>query len=483
MIHVKPANDYANTSRPKIKIVGVGGGGGNAINNMIDDNIDCVDFLCANTDMQSLSLVKTDNCLQLGKEITQGLGAGSNPEIGKRAAEESFDEICSAIEGANIVFITAGMGGGTGTGAAPIIAKATKQMGILSVGVVTKPFQFEGLQRMNIANKGVEAMEEFIDTLIVIPNQNLFRIVNERTPFAEAFKIADSVLSHGVKSITDLVTLPGLINLDFSDVKTAMTNMGRAMMGFGEASGEKRALNAAELAISNPLLEDTCMRGAKGVVVNITGGSDMTLFEIDEAANRIKDELEDSSNIVFGSCINNSITDKIVVSVIAAGIKNNYQADLSNNSLHSLMDNSRKLNHIAHNSIMSSGHDMNQATTRNNKLYNNTFEKIAEESSVQNIDLSSFRKNIRPASETLEESNHHFTDEQLISQDNATTEKQSNQNNKTIKESFLTKLARMTKMDSENEIKDYTSTQSTSQQPNEEVEEIDIPAFLRKQAN
>ena len=307
--------------RPRIIVMGVGGAGGNAVNNMIQSAMEGCDFVVANTDAQALSLSRTDRRIQLGRDTTQGLGAGARPEVGRDSAEEALEMIARELDGAHMAFITAGMGGGTGTGAAPVIAKVARDLGVLTVGVVTKPFQFEGVHRMRLAEAGIEELAAVVDTLIVIPNQNLFRVANEKTTFADAFKMADDVLHCGVRSVTDLMTMPGMINLDFADVRTVMREMGRAMMGTGEASGDRRALDAAEAAIANPLLEETSMRGAKGVLINITGGADITLFEVDEAANRIRDEVETDAHIIFGSCFDESMEGKIRVSVVATGIE------------------------------------------------------------------------------------------------------------------------------------------------------------------
>lgn len=299
---------------------GVGGAGGNAVNNMIDAGLEGVEFVVANTDAQHLSFAKTDRRIQLGETITQGLGAGAHPEVGMNAAEESAEEIHAHLEGAHMVFITAGMGGGTGTGAAPIIAKCARDRGILTVGVVTKPFTFEGRHRMRLADSGIAELQRYVDTLIVIPNQNLFRVANERTTFADAFGMADQVLHSGVRSITDLMILPGLINLDFADVRAVMSEMGKAMMGTGEASGDDRALLAAQNAIANPLLDETSLKGAKAVLVNITGGLDMTLLEVDEAANAISAEVDGDANIIFGAAFDPALDGKIRVSVVATGM-------------------------------------------------------------------------------------------------------------------------------------------------------------------
>lgn len=306
--------------RPKITVFGVGGAGGNAVCNMIANNLEGVDFVVANTDAQALAYSLCEKRIQLGVTITRGLGAGSRPDIGRAAADEAINEIQEYLYGSNMVFITAGMGGGTGTGAAPVIAKLAREQGILTIGVVTKPFHFEGTHRMRLAERGIEELQGFVDTLIVIPNQNLFRIANEKTTFADAFKMADNVLDSGVRGVTDLMVMPGLINLDFADIRSVMSEMGKAMMGTGDASGERRALDAAEAAISNPLLDDVSMKGAKGVLINITGGYDMTLYEVDEAANRIRDEVDPDANIIFGSTFNAKMDGKMRVSVVATGI-------------------------------------------------------------------------------------------------------------------------------------------------------------------
>jgi cell division protein FtsZ len=306
--------------KPRIVVFGVGGAGGNAVNNMIEAGLEGVEFVVANTDAQQLQFAKTDRRIQLGVQVTQGLGAGAHPEVGMSAAEESFPEIGEHLDGAHMVFITAGMGGGTGTGAAPIIAKCARERGILTVGVVTKPFHFEGRHRMRLADSGIQELQRYVDTLIVIPNQNLFRVANERTTFAEAFGMADQVLHSGVRSITDLMVLPGLINLDFADVRTVMTEMGKAMMGTGEGTGEDRALMAAQNAIANPLLDEVSLKGAKAVLVNVTGGMDMTLLEVDEAANAISDQVDPEANIIFGAAFDPSLEGVIRVSVVATGM-------------------------------------------------------------------------------------------------------------------------------------------------------------------
>ncbi|MEO1149729.1 MAG: cell division protein FtsZ [Pseudomonadota bacterium] len=306
--------------KPRITVIGVGGAGGNAVNNMIESALEGVEFVVANTDAQAVGLSKATKKIQLGVNTTQGLGAGSMPNVGSAAAEESLEEIMDHVGNSHMLFVTAGMGGGTGTGAAPVIAQSAKERGILTVGVVTKPFHFEGARRMRVAMAGIEELQKHVDTLLIIPNQNLFSIADERTTFHEAFAMADEVLHSGVRGITDLMVMPGLINLDFADVRTVMGEMGQAMMGTGEAEGEKRAIEAAEAAISNPLLDKVSMKGARGVLINITGSMDMKLFEIDEAANRIRAEVDPDANIIIGSTFNQELEGKVRVSVVATGI-------------------------------------------------------------------------------------------------------------------------------------------------------------------
>jgi cell division protein FtsZ len=306
--------------KPRIVVIGVGGAGGNAVNNMIDANLQGVEFVVANTDAQALVRSKAPVQIQLGMGKTAGLGAGANPEVGAEAAKESSDEIKKLLHGAHMCFIAAGMGGGTGTGAAPIIARIAREQHVLTVGVVTKPFDFEGRRRMQVADRGITELRAEVDTLIIIPNQNLFRIASRETTFAEAFHMADQVLYSGVRGITDLMVMPGLINLDFADVRTVMAGMGSAMMGTGEATGEQRALRASHDAIANPLLDDVSLKGAKGVLINITGGYDMTLFEVDEAANEIRKEVDPDAHIILGSTFDEAMSGKIRVSVVAAGV-------------------------------------------------------------------------------------------------------------------------------------------------------------------
>jgi cell division protein FtsZ len=315
--------------KPRITVFGVGGAGGNAVNNMITAGLQGVDFVVANTDAQALTMSKAQRIVQMGTQVTQGLGAGSQPDVGAAAAQEVIDELRDHLSGANMVFVTAGMGGGTGTGAAPVIAKTAREMGILTVGVVTKPFHFEGMRRMRTAESGIAELHKVVDTLLIIPNQNLFRVANEKTTFADAFAMADQVLYSGVACITDLMVKEGLINLDFADVRAVMREMGKAMMGTGEATGEKRALTAAEAAIANPLIDDSSMKGARGLLISITGGKDLTLFEVDEAATRIREEVDQDANIIVGATFDETLDGIIRVSVVATGIE---QAQIARNA-------------------------------------------------------------------------------------------------------------------------------------------------------
>jgi cell division protein FtsZ len=315
--------------KPRITVFGVGGAGGNAVNNMITAGLQGVDFVVANTDAQALTMSKAQRIVQMGTQVTQGLGAGSQPDVGAAAAQEVIDELRDHLSGANMVFVTAGMGGGTGTGAAPVIAKTAREMGILTVGVVTKPFHFEGMRRMRTAESGIAELHKVVDTLLIIPNQNLFRVANEKTTFADAFAMADQVLYSGVACITDLMVKEGLINLDFADVRAVMREMGKAMMGTGEATGDKRALTAAEAAIANPLIDDSSMKGARGLLISITGGKDLTLFEVDEAATRIREEVDQDANIIVGATFDENLDGIIRVSVVATGIE---QAQIARNA-------------------------------------------------------------------------------------------------------------------------------------------------------
>ena len=306
--------------KPRIVVIGVGGAGGNAVNNMIDAGLDGVEFVVANTDAQALALSKSDRRVQMGSGITEGLGAGMRPEVGEQSAQESLEEIMEHIDGAHMLFVAAGMGGGTGTGAAPVIARAARERGVLTIGIVTKPFMFEGSRRMKLAEQGIENLYASVDTMITIPNQNLFRVATEQTTMSDAFAMADEVLHSGVRGVTDLMVVPGIINLDFNDVKTVMDEMGKAMMGTGEATGERRAVEAAEAAVNNPLLDDVSLKGAKGVLINITGGKDLTLYEVDEAANLIRGQVDEDANIIVGTALDDDLQGIVRVSVVATGV-------------------------------------------------------------------------------------------------------------------------------------------------------------------
>ena len=369
-----------NDTKPKISVIGIGGAGGNAVNTMISEKIENIDFLVANTDGQALSRSLTSKQIQLGKNITLGLGAGSDAETGKKAAEESIEEIIAELSDVNMLFIATGMGGGTGSGAAPVIAKAAREKGILTVAVVTKPFDFEGKKRMDVAEKSLSLLKENVDTLIVIPNQNLFKIANEKTTFAEAFKMADDVLYQGICGITNLITNPGMINLDFADIKTVMVNMGSAMMGTGESSGENRAKNAAQAALNNPLLDDTNIKGARSILLNIQGGPDMALFEVDEAASKIRNEVDENANIIFGSSIDNNLEGIIKVSVVATGINRNENQNYFENRI-------EEDQLISKNENLGLKIDDSEDKTTTSSIEENV--EIIEETSIDQIDLVS----------------------------------------------------------------------------------------------
>ncbi|MDC0093187.1 cell division protein FtsZ [Alphaproteobacteria bacterium] len=374
-----------NDTQPKISVIGIGGAGGNAVNTMINANVENIDFIVANTDGQALTRSKTKRQVQLGKNLTLGLGAGSDADTGRKAAEESIEEILSELGDVNMLFITTGMGGGTGSGAAPVIAKAAKDKGILTVAVVTKPFDFEGKKRMDVAENGLSLLKQCVDTLIIIPNQNLFKIANEKTTFAEAFKMADDVLYQGVCGITDLITNPGMINLDFADIKTIMGNMGKAMMGTGESSGEERAKNAAQAALDNPLLDDSNIQGAKSVLLNIQGGPDMALFEVDEAASKIRNEVDENANIIFGSSIDESLEGIIKVSVVATGMNDTSQE--KNKEVDEGQDDSIS-NISGDNSFMSNNNDIfDEETNINLYSQNEKTEQIDIESSINALEI------------------------------------------------------------------------------------------------
>lgn len=453
--------------KPEITVFGVGGAGGNATNNMIIENLQGVNFVVANTDAQALENSVSEKKIQLGQDTTQGLGAGASPEVGAMAAEEANAEIREYLHGSNMVFITAGMGGGTGTGAAPVIASIARDMGILTVGVVTKPFHFEGPRRMKIAEQGLEEMQKHVDTLIVIPNQNLFRIANEKTTFADAFKLADNVLHRGVRGVTDLMVMPGLINLDFADVKAVMSEMGKAMMGTGEAEGERRAQEAAEAAISNPLLDNVSMKGARGVLINITGGSDMTLFEVDEAANRIREEVDPAANIIFGSTFSDSAEGKIRVSVVATGIDSNVnqkpQAN-NGNTQESVTGQNVAGQNLGQNSGQSENSDNNFNSSNQNSL-----ERSNSQNSSQNNQQQAAKK--PPFFSTKPKEVNELSNQQI------------NQSDPFIAYGYEIQHNDLNNSDnqSSNESDDTGGNSAIDNRSNEKSRNImDIPAFLRR---
>ena len=475
--------------KPRITVFGVGGAGGNAVNNMIEKELDGVDFVIANTDAQALHQGSANTKIQMGLSVTEGLGAGARPEVGAAAAEETIEEIIDKLTGVHMCFITAGMGGGTGTGAAPIIAHAARELGVLTVGVVTKPFQFEGGKRMKQAEEGIQALQKVVDTLIIIPNQNLFRLANESTTFTEAFSMADDVLYQGVKGVTDLMVRPGLINLDFADVRAIMDEMGKAMMGTGEGDGEERALMASEKAIANPLLDEISLSGAKGVLINITGGNDLTLFELDEAANRIREEVDPDANIIVGSTLDTSLDGKIRVSVVATGI------DASQVRLKNIEETENKA----------------LATKINtNEQKPKTFESV-EPFLFKDLEKPIESEKKGPEVDTVLQpiSEERFKSEQL---ENQALEKDSseieisnaskaafvpNQNNESSDQSEKSNLERkrfginsliskMTNSKNEdylNKAEDSKRTDDIKDSNSEDDERVEIPAFLRRQAN
>lgn len=440
--------------KPVITVFGVGGAGGNAVNNMVLAKLQGANFVVANTDAQSLEHSLCDNKIQLGVAITKGLGAGASPEIGALAAEESADEIKGYLEGSNMVFITAGMGGGTGTGASPVVAKIAKELGILTVGVLTNPFHFEGKHRIRTAEQGLLDLQKFVDTLIVIPNQNLFRIANETTTFADAFKMADDVLHAGVRGVTDLMIMPGLINLDFADIRTVMSEMGKAMMGTGESSGEDRAVKAAEAAISNPLLDHNSMRGARGVLINITGGTDMTLFEVDSAANRIIEEVGDSdANIIFGSTFNPELNGVIRVSVVATGI----DAD------HSISSKSQPIELIASTTTSSE-----QMDSQSNSIETTILEEVPDFAQYTGEKPSLVDSETQHLNLSVQATSIDMLNQQTISSNDA-------------KSSLLSRMwnsLRSNTTQTQEQIK--KPTPPIPQKDNIEVDIHDIPTFLRK---
>ena len=481
--------------KPRILVFGIGGAGGNAVNNMMLKNLEGAEFVAANTDAQALQQSNAQTKLQLGLKRTQGLGAGAKPEVGNDAAVESTEQIADILDGANLCFITAGMGGGTGTGAAPIVAELAREKGILTVGVVTKPFQFEGTTRMKQADEGILALQKVVDTLIVIPNQNLFRLATEKTTFTEAFSMADDVLYQGVKGVTDLMVKPGLINLDFADVRSVMDEMGKAMMGTGEASGEDRALQAAEKAIANPLLDEISLKGATGVLINVTGSSDMTLFEVDEAANRIRDEVDPEANIIVGSTFDTDLTGSVRVSVVATGID---VAEFSKPKSQTLGELEKSVR------IESSNINEKVYSSRDVSLEN---ENKNEDLTVDRESLYEENKNLEPTASDLTSANFSFAEENKNS-DKIDHEKQMEsppnqpaseidlpprrQNNEpSVSGGGLNNLIRrMTGFGDKREQEDNIATKSQLVEEEEglttdreDESRLEIPAFLRRQAN
>ncbi len=539
--------DVAQNLHPKITVLGVGGSGGNAVNNMINANLEGVDFLIANTDAQALQISSCPNKIQLGLNSTKGLGAGMRPDIGRQAAEEAIQDLNEKFEGSHMLFIAAGMGGGTGTGAAPVIAKLAREKGILTVGVVTKPFHFEGSQRMKLAEKGIQELQQYVDTLLTIPNQNLFRIANEKTTFSDAFKMADDVLYAGVRGVTDLMVQPGMINLDFSDIKTVMSEMGKAMMGTGEAQGEGRAIAAAEAAIANPLIDDVSLKGAKGLIINITGGKDITLYEVDEAANRIKQEVDEEANIIYGTTCDDRLEGIVRVSIVATGI------DANNNILAKPIENFAPINinndiykqdieksESLTESTVSQDHSLqNQSNLdeeingiSNEEIHNNQNSEnidLDEQTNINQIETASLDENINDIDTKLFEQNEVSEDLDQIETDNISEEESSPSSN--IEKSNETSVRRLSLFDtlstenksediaSENEViaktepvfasseeiieqnqsednnlsidekEEFSAEETESSQIddefNQETEEelLDIPTFLRRQAN
>ena len=475
--------------KPRILVFGIGGAGGNAVNNMMLKNLEGAEFVAANTDAQALQQSNAQTKLQLGLQRTQGLGAGAKPEVGNDAAVESTEQIADILDGANLCFITAGMGGGTGTGAAPIVADLARQKGILTVGVVTKPFQFEGNTRMKQADAGISALQKVVDTLIVIPNQNLFRLATEKTTFTEAFSMADDVLYQGVKGVTDLMVKPGLINLDFADVRSVMDEMGKAMMGTGEASGEDRALQAAEKAIANPLLDEISLKGATGVLINVTGSSDMTLFEVDEAANRIRDEVDPEANIIVGSTFDSDLTGSIRVSVVATGI------DVS--------EFSKPRNQVTKELQISEKSNLQDYFTQNISTEN---EINREEASIdqeallqENRELDTIKSNqisiIQDVDESLSTENHESEIERepqppQTSSDIDIPPRKPSSDTAVSGGGLNNLIRRMTGLGDKREQESHTADQVKTEEEKQNLEtdredesKLEIPAFLRRQAN
>ena len=491
--------------KPRITVFGVGGAGGNAVNNMIEKQLKGVDFVVANADAQALQQSQSPHKMQLGVKVTEGLGAGARASIGASAAEESIEQIVDELSGTHMCFITAGMGGGTGTGAAPIIAQAARELGVLTVGVVTKPFQFEGIKRMRQAEDGVEALQKMVDTLIIIPNQNLFRIANEKTTFTEAFSMADDVLYQGVKGVTDLMVRPGLINLDFADVRAIMDEMGKAMMGTGEAEGEDRAVQASEKAIANPLLDEISLRGAKGVLINITGGYDLTLFELDEAANRIREEVDPNANIIVGSTLDTELEGKMRVSVVATGIEaeeilyssNDLPEETSVLAAEEIVEESdqnlsleepivaktQEIFDEVDNEISATGATDQSHTSEN-------FGLVANSETIEHLDVRPEPSPGTPSMETLARLRAAITKEPgEIDNSKAVYERSDTDRRKFGISSLISRMSRSEAVSSgpisgDRKEPNLNSDAVDNRQSNDqEQEKIEVPAFLRRQAN
>jgi len=479
--------------KPRILVFGIGGAGGNAVNNMMLKNLEGAEFVAANTDAQALQQSNAQTKLQLGLQRTQGLGAGAKPEVGNDAAVESTEQIADILDGANLCFITAGMGGGTGTGAAPIVAELARQKGILTVGVVTKPFQFEGNTRMKQADEGILALQKVVDTLIVIPNQNLFRLATEKTTFTEAFSMADDVLYQGVKGVTDLMVKPGLINLDFADVRSVMDEMGKAMMGTGEASGEDRALQSAEKAIANPLLDEISLKGATGVLINVTGSNDMTLFEVDEAANRIRDEVDPEANIIVGSTFDSDLTGSIRVSVVATGIdvsefsKPSTQAENGSNAL-----DRAELDKANMQGFFSRTSPTENETNREESIVDQ--ETLAQDNRELETKQSAQKLNIQPLVENLQYSDTSESEKELEPKSNQNASDINLPPRKQNSEASVSGgglnnlIRRMTgfgdKREQENEVpipRRIEEEKENLEPDREDESKLEIPAFLRRQ--
>ena len=462
--------------KPRIVVIGVGGAGGNAVNNMIGSGLDGVEFVVANTDAQALALSKADRKVQLGGGITQGLGAGMRPEIGEQSAEESLDEILEHLEGAHMLFVAAGMGGGTGTGAAPVIARAARERGILTVGIVTKPFMFEGTKRMKLADQGIENLYGSVDTMITIPNQNLFRVATD------AFAMADEVLHSGVRGVTDLMVVPGLINLDFNDVRTVMDEMGKAMMGTGEATGDRRAIEAAEAAINNPLLDDVSLKGAKGVLINITGGSDLTLYEVDEAANLIRSQVDEDANIIVGSALESDLDGIVRVSVVATGVETEYAMDSNPVPTRRLKEVAKSFE-VQENSFALSTENIDTGVNNNSfddQEFNNLETDVIDAKTENAADLNDVKRHSEVSEKNIEE--------EIVSEIQPQNVVKKPFGFFGLKKQKITNrevdLAPKTKPVQPKSLGQHESTLESGDLFGDDVdEELEIPSFLRRQTN